>query len=142
MQSVDVNVLLYAFDADSPWHERARRVLDRPLQVGEPLGMLPAVLTGFVRVVTDRRILRQPARPDQAREFLASLLGRPLTRVIPSEDRWWGIFSALVAKYQPRGADTSDVALAASALEHGVTWVSFDRGFARFTELRWVNPAD
>jgi hypothetical protein len=36
----------------------------------------------------------------------------------------------------------TDVYLAAAALEINATWVSFDRGFARFRELRWCNPAD
>lgn len=35
-----------------------------------------------------------------------------------------------------------DELLAASAIELGLTWVSFDRGFARFRALRWLNPVD
>ena len=34
----------------------------------------------------------------------------------------------------------TDVYLAAAAMEIQATWVSFDRGFACFKELRWLNP--
>jgi predicted nucleic acid-binding protein len=32
------------------------------------------------------------------------------------------------------------VYLAALATEHGATWVTTDRGFARFPSLRWTTP--
>ena len=34
----------------------------------------------------------------------------------------------------------SDAHLAALALEHGLPLVSADTDFARFTDLRWINP--
>jgi hypothetical protein len=33
-----------------------------------------------------------------------------------------------------------DAALAAIAIEHGATLHTTDRDFARFPDLRWVNP--
>jgi predicted nucleic acid-binding protein len=48
----------------------------------------------------------------------------------------------MVLDYRPSSVDMTDVYLAAAALEINATWVSFDRGFARFRELRWCNPAD
>jgi len=34
----------------------------------------------------------------------------------------------------------TDVYLAAAAIERDAVWASFDRGFARFQALRWINP--
>lgn len=34
----------------------------------------------------------------------------------------------------------SSIAHAATAVEHGATWVSFDRDFVRFDTLRWESP--
>lgn len=34
----------------------------------------------------------------------------------------------------------TDVVLAALCIEHGLDVVSADSDFARFTEIRWVNP--
>jgi len=142
MRSVDVNVLVYAFDADSQHHARARQVLEECAVSHEPLGLFPPVLTGFLRVVTDRRILTTPATPTEARSYLMALLEWPQARIADAGSRWWDTFAALVAEHDPRGAEVSDVALAAMALDHGATWVSFDRGFARFRGLAWVNPAE
>ncbi len=38
------------------------------------------------------------------------------------------------------GSSTSDAHLAALALFHGLTLVSFDNDFARFPRLQWINP--
>ena len=142
MLSVDVNVLVHAFDADSPHHTRARQVLHDSAVTREPLVLFPAVITGFLRVVTDRRILTQPADPAEALTFLGGVVNWPHARVIDIGPRWWDAFAALAEEHAPRGAEVSDVALAAMAMERGVTWVSFDRGFARFRDLDWVNPAE
>jgi len=142
MLSVDVNVLVYAFDADSPHHTRARQVLQDSALTREPLVLFPAVITGFLRVVTDRRILTQPADPAEALAFLGGVVNWPHARVIDIGPRWWDAFAALAEEHAPRGAEVSDVSLAAMAMERGVTWVSFDRGFARFRDLDWVNPAE
>ena len=34
----------------------------------------------------------------------------------------------------------SDAVLAALCIEHGLTMISADSDFARFTEISWVNP--
>ncbi len=46
----------------------------------------------------------------------------------------------MVLEHRPSSAAMTDVYLAAAAMEIHATWVSFDRGFARFKELRWLNP--
>jgi predicted nucleic acid-binding protein len=39
-----------------------------------------------------------------------------------------------------RGNHVHDTHLAALALEHGLILCSADAGFARFPQLRWLNP--
>ncbi len=39
-----------------------------------------------------------------------------------------------------RGNLIPDAQLAALAIEHGLTVISADTDFARFTEIRWENP--
>jgi toxin-antitoxin system PIN domain toxin len=142
MLSVDVNVLVYAYDRSARHHEIARALLDEHRLSPEALVLLPAVMSGFLRVTTDRRILARPAEPQAAVAFLDALLAAPSISVREPGPRHWPILRELVETYAPRGAEVSDVVLAAAAMELGLTWVSFDRGFARFRGLRWVNPAD
>ncbi len=142
MRAVDVNVLIYAFDSDAPHHTTAAAVIQECAETAEPLVLFPAVIVGFLRVVTDRRILRTPASPELAKEFLDRLLAWPTVRVAAEGPRWWDACAPLLDRHQPRGAEVVDVSLAAAAMAQGATWVSYDRGFARFAGLRWMNPAD
>ena len=50
------------------------------------------------------------------------------------------ILGRLVCDLDLRGNLVSDAALAALAVEHGLTVVSADCDFARFREVVWVNP--
>jgi uncharacterized protein len=41
-----------------------------------------------------------------------------------------------------RGNAVPDALLAALAIESGSEWITTDRGFARFPDLRWRHPLD
>jgi predicted nucleic acid-binding protein len=47
----------------------------------------------------------------------------------------------LVDEVGARGNIVTDAWYAALAIEHGCTWISFDRDFARFPGLDWRAPA-
>lgn len=40
------------------------------------------------------------------------------------------------------GNDVADAQHAPLAVEHGASWISKDRGFARFPGMRWRHPLD
>jgi len=65
---------------------------------------------------------------------------REVAHVIRPGRTWWSIFRELCARSSARGPFVSDAAHAATAIEAGATWVTFDRGFARFPGLRWQTP--
>jgi toxin-antitoxin system PIN domain toxin len=123
-------------------HQQARSRLEQHRASPELLALFPPVIAGFLRVVTDRRILNRPADPDAALAFVDALLAGPSVAVTPPGARYWPIARDLLATYRPRGPEVPDVLLAAAALEQGATWISYDRGFARFRGLEWVNPLD
>jgi predicted nucleic acid-binding protein len=50
------------------------------------------------------------------------------------------IFLDLLTKHQARANVVTDVHMPALAIEHGLAIYSADSDFARFTEIRWVNP--
>lgn len=50
------------------------------------------------------------------------------------------IFGRLIQDLDLRGNLVSDGFLAALAIEHGLEVVSADSDFARFPEVRWLNP--
>lgn len=55
-------------------------------------------------------------------------------------ERHWSIFTGLCRDVAARGNTIPDAYLAAIAIEQSATWVTADRGFARFPDLRVEHP--
>lgn len=142
LQCVDVNVLVQACLAAAPRHQQARAWLLTHRGAAEGLGLFSVVVSGFLRVATDRRVFSEPLDAATAFSFIDSLTASSAVSILDPGPRHWGLFRQMVLDYRPSSVDMTDVYLAAAALEINATWVSFDRGFARFRELRWCNPAD
>ncbi len=140
MKMPDVNVLVAAIRRDAPQHEVARAWLEGALESEDVVGITSAVAAGSVRVVTNRRIFVEPSSTEEAIGFVETLLSAPnVIRVEPGPQNW-KLFSRLCREQRAAGNLVSDVAHAATAIEQGAVWVSFDRDFARFDALRWELP--
>ncbi len=142
MRCVDVNVLVYAHRRESPDHDAYRAWLEDARRANEPLGLSDAVGSGFLRVVTHPRIFREPTPRNVAIAFIDGLRQSPATTLVHPGERHWHIFLDLCDQVGASGNLIPDAYLAAVAIEQGATWVSADRGFARFSQLRWVHPLD
>lgn len=140
MKCADVNVLLYAHRADLPEHRDYRSLLEQLGNGEEPLGLPEIVLSGFVRVLTNRRIFQEPTTPQAAWEAVDRLLEAPAAVRLQAGERHWGLFRQLADDIDARGNDVADAYLAAYAIDNNATWLSADRGFARFRRLRWSHP--
>ena len=142
MLCIDTNVLVYAHRADLPEHADYRPLLERLANGDEPLGVPDLVLAGFMRIVTNRRIFTEPMSADEAWEAVDALLAAPASMQLHAGERHWALFRQLAADIDARGNDIPDAYVAAYALENNATWLSVDRGFARFSRLRWRHPLD
>ena len=140
MKCVDVNVLVYAHRADLPEHRDYRSLLEQLGNGEEPLGLAEIVLSGFVRVLTNRRIFREPTTSQAAWEAVDRLLAAPAAVRLQTGERHWGLFRQLADDIDARGNDVADAYLAAYAIDNNAAWLSADRGFARFRRLRWNHP--
>jgi hypothetical protein len=54
----------------------------------------------------------------------------------------WEIFASLCRSSESRGNIVADAYLAALAIETGSEWITTDRDFSRFADLRWRHPLD
>jgi uncharacterized protein len=137
----DVNVLIYAFRPDSAHHAACKAWLESVV-AGEPrFGMSPLALSAVVRITTHPRIYKEPSSIHEVLAYCDALLGKPNCEIIKPSDRHWAIFTRLVTETNVRGARVTDAWFAALAIEHGCTWITYDRDFARFPELDWKLPA-
>jgi toxin-antitoxin system PIN domain toxin len=137
---VDVNLLIYAVDSDSPHHARARRWLEQTLSGDTPVGLPWAVVLAFLRVTTRAGILRDQLSVQHAIEFIDEWLAQPYVTLIAAGDAHWAILKNLLLEEGAAGNLTSDAHLAALAIETGSTIASADNDFRRFAGLKLINP--
>jgi hypothetical protein len=137
---VDANVLLYAVDTTSPFHEAARDWLERSLNGSRRIGLPWASLSAFLRVVTHPRALDRPPAAVDAWRFVDDWLDAPAAWVPHPGRGHREILGRLVRELDLRGNLVSDAVLAALCIEHGVGIASADSDFARFSEREWFNP--
>ena len=140
MTVLDVNLLLYAYNADAPQHETARNWLNELLRGSETIGLPWMTIWAFVRLTTNPRVFVHPLAPRKALSVMDEWLRQPRVVALLPGPRHWEILQALVLDCQAAGELVSDAVLAALALEHGGSLASTDHDFSRFPTLRWVNP--
>lgn len=137
MLLADVNVFIYAHRPESPRSAETGEWLTGVLDGDEPFGVSELVLSSFLRIVTNHRVYREPTPPALALEFCDAVLAAPAAIPVRAGARHWSIFSALCRQVGARGNVVPDAFHAALAIENGATWITTDRGFARFPGLRW-----
>ncbi|MFN9209530.1 MAG: type II toxin-antitoxin system VapC family toxin [Betaproteobacteria bacterium] len=135
MKLADVNVLLYAANADSPSHARAYAWLDQSLAAPAGVAFSWMALLGFVRLATRPGIFPRPLPVATAFDFVRAWLSHPHARIVNPGRRHAALLEQLLRATGAGGNLTSDAHLAALAIEHGATLTSFDRDFARFEGL-------
>jgi toxin-antitoxin system PIN domain toxin len=137
---VDANVLLYAVDSASPFHDRSRRWLEERINGATRVGLPWQSLGAFVRIVTHARALERPLTGAEAWDHVRAWLTQPSVWVPVETERHAAVLEDLVLRHDVRGNLISDARLAALAIEHGLPVASADTDFARFPEVTWVNP--
>jgi len=136
----DVNVLVNAYREDAEHHEPCRASIEDAVSSPAAFGLTPIVLSGFLRVVTHRRVFKTPAPLVDALEFVDALRSMPQAVMVRPGARHWDIFTELCLEGRASGNLIPDAYLAAIALESGCDFVTTDRDFARFPGLSWIDP--
>lgn len=139
MKVLDLNVLLYALNADGPHHPAAKAWLEKTLSGDEAVGLPWVVVLGFLRLSTNPRVFPTPLEPAQAVSVLDSWLARPCVETLGPGSGHWSLLRELVLLAGTAADLTTDAHLAALAMERGAELHSTDTDFARFPRLRWVN---
>jgi uncharacterized protein len=137
---LDASVLLYAVDRSSPFHVVASDWLTGQLNGPRRVGIPWQSLVAFLRISTHPRASASPLPPDDALDIVEDWLATDVVWTPVPGPRHGELLADLVRRHQLRGNLISDAHLAALALEHGLPLVSADTDFARFTDLRWINP--
>jgi hypothetical protein len=137
---IDANLLIYAIDADSHHHRKARRWLEEVLSGTARVGLPWIVLLAFLRITTREGILVRRLTSAAAIEYVDSWLAQPNVELVAPGPQHWPLCRGLIQASGTAGNLTSDAHLAAMAIERGATLCSTDNDFKRFSGLIHVNP--
>jgi len=136
----DANVLLYAVNSASEHHRLARKAMVESFTQVRGVAFAWAALLAFLRLATRPGIFEQPLTVDQALRVIAHWLDQPRAHTVHPTTKHREILARLLLGAGTVGNLTSDAHLAALAIEHGATVLTFDRDFDRFAGLRWEMP--
>lgn len=136
----DVNLLVAASRRDHAHHSVALPFVTRALAHDDVI-VPDAVWSGFLRIVTNRRVFRTPTPMNNAISFVRAVLGsrryRPIAGLVDGLDP----FLSLINDSEATGNLVPDAYIAAVAIAHGCPVATFDRDFRRFDGLRIVTPS-
>ncbi|HEY3359996.1 MAG TPA: type II toxin-antitoxin system VapC family toxin [Polyangia bacterium] len=136
----DLNLLVYAHNADAPSHRAARVWWEKLLTGGEPVALPWVVILGYVRLMTHPAVLERPLRPVEALADVRRWLARPCVELLTPGPRHLELLEQALGALGVGGNLTTDAHLAALALEYQCELHSNDRDFGRFSGLRWRDP--
>lgn len=136
----DINLLLYAYDSDSPFHAKAVAWWEQCLSGTEPVGLPPVVVFGFVRIATNPRVFQNPMTPIEAFGHVRSWLAQPNAQILePRADHIEQVFKVLEA-LGTSGNLVTDAQIAALVLENDAVLHTADTDFMRFPGVKRYNP--
>jgi toxin-antitoxin system PIN domain toxin len=139
----DANLLLYAYDDSSPFHEKARLWWEECLSGQEPIGLTYPTLFAFLRIGTNGRIYTVPMTLGEASEHVRSWLARRVTQVLePSADHTSQVIGLLEAAGGTAGNLVTDAQIAAFAESYRAVVHTADRDFLRFPQIHCHFPLD
>ena len=138
----DINVLVHAYNSDSPRHSAARSWWEYTLTASRSVGMPWVCILGFLRIMTHRAIMSNPMYPADAIRRVSSWLVRPHVEILIPGSRHVDLLFGFIERLGAAGNLVTDAHLAALAVEYRADLASTDTDFARFPELRWFNPCD
>lgn len=138
----DVNVLVYAYRREAPNHSTYASWLSAVVAGQDELALADHGLTGFLRIVTNPRIFAVPAPTSDALRFVDRLRAAARGRPLAATSATWAVLGVHVSQDAGiRGNLVPDAYLAALAVSHGCRLATSDRGFARFPNLNFFDPA-
>jgi toxin-antitoxin system PIN domain toxin len=139
--AIDVNILLYASDAESPHHKAARAFVESCAEGSGVFCLAWTTVMAYLRMATHPTIFRRPLTPEEAMANMDALLACPQARVLAEGDRFWNCYRALARGLPVRGNLVPDAHLAALLHEHGIGRIcTHDADFRKFPGIAVVDP--
>jgi toxin-antitoxin system PIN domain toxin len=139
--ALDANLLLYASDRSSDFHERATQVVTEYATGDEIVYLFWPVAMAYLRIATHPGVFESPLSPQAARDNVASLVSRRNVRSPGEGPDFWRVFDTVAARLPVRGNLVPDAHVVALMRQYDVkSIVSHDRDFRKFDGIETVDP--
>lgn len=136
----DINLLIYAHNAGVPQHAKAKNWLESVFNGDATVGLSWAVILGFMRLMSNRRVLQNPWPCQDLVDAVTVWAALPHVQIIHPGPRHLEILGSFAHQGLLASELTTDAHLAALAIEHQAQLCSNDSDFSRFPGLRVINP--
>ena len=136
----DINLLIYTYNKDAPYHVTAVEWWQDLMNGQQTVGLPWLVCLGFLRLMTSLKVLSRPMESELALSHVRSWMSRPQVQILQPGPRHLDILDSFAQKRLLSSALVTDAHLAALAIEHQAEIHSNDSDFDRFPGLRRRNP--
>ena len=142
MLVVDTNVLVYAADADSPFHDASRTWLEAQRRRADAWFTTWPILYEFLRVTTHPRVMRHPWSAASAWRFVEALVASPGLGLLTATPRHAEVARQVIVELPHLAGNLlHDAHTAILMREHGIRRiVTRDTDFHRFPFLEPIDP--
>ena len=139
--AIDANLLLYASDEESPWHDAATRQLDEVALGTEIVHLFWPTVMAYLRIATHPAVFARPLSHADAQANVQALLDLPHVQTSGEQDAFWRRFTEVAVDVAPTGNLVPDAHLVALMLENGVrTIMTHDRDYRKFRGITVRDP--
>lgn len=141
---LDTNVLIYALDPKSSFHQESRTLVESARNSSAALCVIPQIIGEFYSVVTDKRRVPQVRTPAEALDAIEQILTFPGITLLPTPvdlvERW----TKLAREQTLTGHAIYDLQLVAAIQAYEVRVVyTYNRGdFERYSNIRTLRPGE
>lgn len=136
----DVNLILYAYDANGPFHRESAEWWTRCLNGAETVGLAPVVIYAFIRLSTNPRIYAEPLSLQECAGTVRSWLEAPAVTLLEHDSGDIDVAFDLLESAGAGGNLTTDAQIGALALRYRATVHTADTDFVRLRDVPWRNP--
>lgn len=142
MVLVDTNVLVYAVNSDSPYHQKCRSWLEEQRTRPDAWYCTWQTLYEFLRVTTHPKVLQKPWSMGNAWSFVSALLASPGLEILVPTSRHAEVARTVFEELPFVGGNlVHDAHIAVLMREHGIRRIcTRDADFHRFPFIEVIDP--
>ena len=139
---LDTNVVVYAADTSSPFHQNSKNIRDNALLGNLEICICPQVLMEFFAILTDSKRVKNPRAPEEViAEMEKYLSSKNISMIYPKRDTLPKTIE-LLGKYNLKRQIVFDAQLVATMLSNNVTRIyTYNQDdFLKFEEVEVLTP--